>query len=133
MHQQHSFVVAKNNDMKVAVVVLAPLLVLALVATAGAVTFGATNSASGTAGGQRFDQAVGVAYANKVLSDASSFIGKVLSSRKPVNAVTLAVEDIGGVAYTSVNGIHLSARYVNSYSGDLKTEVYNVCACRTRM
>ncbi|GJM91084.1 hypothetical protein PR202_ga07425 [Eleusine coracana subsp. coracana] len=33
---------------------------LALAATAGAVTFDATNTASNTAGGQRFDQAVGL-------------------------------------------------------------------------
>jgi len=37
--------------------------------------------------------------------------------------VTLVVEDIGGVAFTSANGIHLSAQYVGNYSGDVKTEV----------
>ncbi|CAL4942535.1 unnamed protein product [Urochloa decumbens] len=115
------------------VVALASLLALAGVAVpAGAVTFSATNAASGTAGGKRFDREVGTAYARKVLSDASSFCWKVFNqrssgSRKPVAAVTLAVEDIDGVAFTSANGIHLSAKYVGGYSaGAVKTEVTGV-------
>jgi hypothetical protein len=43
-----------------------------------------------------------------------------------VDAVTLVVEDTGGVAFTSANGIHLSARYVGGYSGDVRTEVTGV-------
>jgi opacity protein-like surface antigen len=101
---------------------------LALAATAGAVTFDATNTASNTAGGQRFNQAVGLGYAKQVLSDASTFCWNTFNQptaadRKPVDAVTLVVEDIGGVAFTSNNGIHLSSQYVGGYSGDVKTEV----------
>uniref|UniRef100_A0A0D9XKY4 Secretory protein n=1 Tax=Leersia perrieri TaxID=77586 RepID=A0A0D9XKY4_9ORYZ len=99
--------------------------------TAGAVTFDATNTASGTAGGQRFDREVGVDYAKQVLADASAFIWDAFDQptdgdRKPVDAVTLAVEDIGGVAFTSGDGIHLSAQYVGAYSGDVKAEVTGV-------
>ncbi|CAN6287870.1 unnamed protein product [Urochloa humidicola] len=108
------------------------LMTLALATAAGAVTFDATNTASATPGGRRFDQAVGVDYAKRVLSDASTFIWSTFNqrsaaARKPVDAVTLVVEDIDGVAFTSANGIHLSARYVGGYSaGDVKTEVTGV-------
>jgi hypothetical protein len=112
---------------KLQVATVASLLALAAT-TAGAVTFDATNTASNTPGGQRFDQAVGLDYAKQVLSDASTFIWNTFNQpspadRKPVDAVTLVVEDIDGVAFTSANGIHLSAQYVGNYSGDVKTEV----------
>ncbi|KAM0875193.1 hypothetical protein ACQ4PT_036892 [Festuca glaucescens] len=116
--------------MKLQVAAVASLLV-ALAATAGAVTFDASNTASGTPGGKRFNRDVGLAYSKKVLSYASTFIWntfnqRAASARKPVNAVTLVVEDIGGVAFTSANGIHLSAQYVGGYSGDVKREVTRV-------
>uniref|UniRef100_A0A0E0M937 Secretory protein n=1 Tax=Oryza punctata TaxID=4537 RepID=A0A0E0M937_ORYPU len=107
-------------------------LLAAVAATAGAVTFDATNTASNTAGGQRFDREVGVDYAKQVLADASAFIWDTFDQptdgdRKPVDAVTLTVEDIGGVAFTSGDDIHLSARYVGGYNaGDVRTEVTGV-------
>ena len=119
--------------MKLHAAVAASLLALAAAASAAdAVTFDATNTASGTPGGRRFDQAVGLGYAKRVLSDASTFIWstfnqRTAAGRKPVDAVTLVVEDIDGVAFTSANGIHLSARYVGGYSsGDVKAEVTGV-------
>ncbi|PWZ54415.1 Basic secretory protease [Zea mays] len=119
------------NKRQVAAAVAALLALLAASSTAGAVTFDATNTASDTPGGQRFDQAVGLDYAKQVLADASTFIWNTFdqpspADRKPVDAVTLVVEDIGGVAFTSANGIHLSAQYVGGYSGDVKTEVTGV-------
>ncbi|KAF8672390.1 hypothetical protein HU200_049595 [Digitaria exilis] len=110
---------------------VASLLVLAA-ATAAAddITFDATNTASNTSGGQLFDQVIGVDYAEQVLSDASAFVWSIFNQpnpddRRPVDndEVTLVVEDIGGVAFTSGSGIHLSAQYVGSYSGDVRTEV----------
>lgn len=110
------------------------LLVLAAAAAAADdVTFDATNTASNTSGGQRFDQVVGIDYAEQVLSDASAFVWTVFNQPNPADRrpadddeVTLVVEDIGGVAFTSGSGIHLSAQYVGSYSGDVRTEViYN--------
>ncbi|KAL6883489.1 hypothetical protein ACP4OV_010903 [Aristida adscensionis] len=107
-------------------------LALAMAATAaGAVTFNATNTASGTAGGQRFDQVVGLDYAVQVLSNASTFIWSTFNQpcpadRKPVDGVTLVVEETTGVAFTSANAIHLSSLYVGNYSGDVKTEVAGV-------
>jgi hypothetical protein len=118
--------------MKLHVATVASLLVLA---TAGAVTFDATNTASNTTGGQRFDQAVGLDYAKQVLSDASTFVWNTFNQpspadRRPVDAVTLVVEDIGGVAFTVSSDIHLSAQYVGGYdSGDVKTEVRSAQLC----
>ncbi|KAK3156798.1 hypothetical protein QOZ80_2AG0112080 [Eleusine coracana subsp. coracana] len=89
--------------------------------------FDATNTASNTAGGQRFDQAVGLDYTKKVLSDVSTFTWNIfnqrtVADRRPIGAITLVVEDIGGVAFSSGSDIHLSAQYVGGYSGDVKTE-----------
>nr|BAJ85547.1 predicted protein [Hordeum vulgare subsp. vulgare]BAJ92253.1 predicted protein [Hordeum vulgare subsp. vulgare]CAA74594.1 hypothetical protein [Hordeum vulgare] len=117
--------------MKPQVATVAFFLLVTMAATARAVTFDASNTASGTAGGQRFDNAVGLAYSKQVLSDASTFIWntfnqRAAADRKPVDAVTLVVEDIGGVAFASGNGIHLSAKYVGGYSGDVKKEVTGV-------
>ncbi|KAF8672389.1 hypothetical protein HU200_049594 [Digitaria exilis] len=112
-------------------VAAAASLLLAMAATAGAVTFNATNAASNTTGGQRFDQAVGLAYANQVLSDASIFIWVTFNQtnpadRKPVDAVTLVVADVDGAAFTVDDAITLSAQYVGNYSGDVKTETTHV-------
>jgi len=48
-----------------------------------------------------------------------------LGSRKPVDAVTFVVADVGGAAaFTTDDVITLSAQYVGNYSGnDVKTEV----------
>ncbi|KAK3152932.1 hypothetical protein QOZ80_2BG0165490 [Eleusine coracana subsp. coracana] len=116
--------------MRATIVAVAELV--SLLAVAGAVTFTARNAASSTAGGKRFNQAVGVTYARKVLSDASAFNWKIFNqrnagSRKPVGAVSLVVEEMDGVAFTTGNGIHLSAKYVGGYSGgDVKREVTGV-------
>ncbi|GJM91080.1 hypothetical protein PR202_ga07420 [Eleusine coracana subsp. coracana] len=66
-----------------------------------------------------------------MLSDASAFIWATFNQvdpadRNPVDAVTLVIEDIGGVAFTSGNDIHLSAQHVVGYSGDVRTEVTGV-------
>ena len=119
---------------KLHVAVVASLMARAAAApAAGAVTFNATNTASDTPGGERFDQAVGLDYTEQVLSDASTFVWSAFNQpspadRRPVDAVTLVVEDIGGVAFTSGDAIHLSARYVGGYpsGGDVRAEVTGV-------
>ena len=118
------------NKRQVAAAVAALLALLAASSTAGAVTFDATNTASDTPGGQRFDQAVGLDYAKQVLADASTFIWNTFdqpspADRKPVDAVTLVVvADVSGAAaFTAADVITLSAPYVGNYSGDVRTEV----------
>ncbi|CAN6310653.1 unnamed protein product [Urochloa humidicola] len=119
------------------VATVASLLALAAAATAGAVTFDAANTASNTPGGQRFDREVGLDFAKRILSDASTFIWMTFNQpnpedRKPVDSVTLTVVDriiISGrsvPAATSGGAISLSAMYVGDYSGDVKAEVTGV-------
>ena len=40
--------------------------------------------------------------------------------------VSLFIDDRDGVAFTSNNEIHVSARYINDYSGNVKTEITGV-------
>ncbi|CAL4934103.1 unnamed protein product [Urochloa decumbens] len=106
-------------------------LVTLLAATAGAVTFDATNAASNTAGGQRFDREVGLDFAKRILSDASTFIWMTFNQptpadRKPVDKITLVVADVGGIASTSGDVTTLSAQYVGNISGNAKIEVASV-------
>jgi hypothetical protein len=82
-------------------------------------------------GGVRFRDQIGAQYATQTLDSATQFIWKVFqqntpADRKTVQKVSPFVDDMDGVAYTSNNEIHLSARYVNSYSGDLKNEITGV-------
>ncbi|KAJ1700716.1 hypothetical protein LUZ63_000495 [Rhynchospora breviuscula] len=48
------------------------------------------------------------------------------ADRKSVNLITLIIESMSGVAYTSNNDIHFSADYIGNYSGDVKTEFNGV-------
>ncbi|KAK2405123.1 Plant basic secretory protein (BSP) family protein [Trifolium repens] len=96
-----------------------------------AVDYSVTNNALSTPGGVRFRDQIGAQYATQTLDSATQFIWKVFqqntpADRKTVQKVSLFVDDMDGVAYTSNNEIHLSARYVNSYSGDLKNEITGV-------
>ena len=40
--------------------------------------------------------------------------------------MSLFIDDRDGVAFTSNNEIHVSARYINGYSGNVKTEITGV-------
>ncbi|RZR95536.1 hypothetical protein BHM03_00024395, partial [Ensete ventricosum] len=102
-----------------------------LVSAAGAVQYEATNNAVGTPGGTRFDNEIGLDYSTQVLATASSFIWTTFdqqseADRKDVSLITLVVETMDGVAYTSADTIHLSANYVAGYSGDVRTEIVGV-------
>ncbi|CAN6298968.1 unnamed protein product [Urochloa humidicola] len=113
------------------VATVASLLALAAAATAGGVTFDATNAASDTPGGQRFDREVGLDFAKRVLSDASTFIWMTFNQptpadRKPVSKITIVVADVGGIASTSGDVITLSAQYVGNIPGNARIEVASV-------
>jgi len=89
------------------------------------------NSAEGSDGGTRFDKEIGSAKAQQIISRATQFIWqsfneKSSADRKNVQTVTLFVESMDGVAYTSSDEIHLSAEYVASYQGDVKNEITGV-------
>lgn len=96
-----------------------------------AVEYNITNTALGTSFGLSFNVEIGMDCARETLEAATNFIWVIFkqqneSERKDVQKVSLIVEDIGGVAFTSDNEIHLSARYVANYSGDVRREVSGV-------
>ena len=97
-----------------------------------AVEYVVTNTAGSTTGGVRFNNDIGAEYSRRTLISATEFIWRVFqqnsaAKRKDnVPKITLIVEDIDGVAYASNNEIHVSARYIGSYSGDVKREITGV-------
>ncbi|KAJ3690200.1 hypothetical protein LUZ61_019364 [Rhynchospora tenuis] len=107
-----------------------PLLAVMAFATANAVQYEASNIAQGTSGGARFDQEIGLDYSKQIMATASDFIWTTFeqgsADRKSVDLVTLIIESMDGVAYTSNNEVHFSADYIGNYSGDVKTEFNGV-------
>nr|XP_010918048.1 uncharacterized protein LOC105042502 [Elaeis guineensis] len=120
----------KESRMALLALFIASLLTSAAMDTTEAVQYKASNNAAGTPGGTRFNKEIGLAYCQQVLAAASSFVWSTFkqsaADRKKVQLITLVVETMDGVAYTSNNGIHVSANYVASYSGDVKTEITGV-------
>ncbi|XP_028781182.1 uncharacterized protein LOC114737426 [Neltuma alba] len=107
------------------------LVILAAIDGSKAVDYTVTNSALATPGGRVFRNKVGAAYARQTMNSATQFIWRIFrqnsaADRKNVQKVSLFVEDIDGVAFARGNEIHLSARYVGRYSGDVKREVTGV-------
>ncbi|XP_057545830.1 uncharacterized protein LOC130824828 [Amaranthus tricolor] len=112
-------------------VILTSVLLLITTQLVTAVTYTVTNAAANTPGGTRFNNEIGSAYARQSLSSATDFIWKTFqqsdpADRKTIQQVGLTVETMDGVAYTSNNQIHLSANYVQSYSGNVRTEVTGI-------
>ncbi|RDX86273.1 hypothetical protein CR513_32409, partial [Mucuna pruriens] len=96
-----------------------------------AVRFSVTNNALSTPGGVTFRGKIGETYALGTLISASRSTLRIfqqlnLADRKNVQNVSLLVDDMDGVAYTSNDEIHLSARYVNGYNGDVRREITGV-------
>ncbi|XP_027360357.1 uncharacterized protein LOC113868718 [Abrus precatorius] len=111
--------------------VLSLVVILACIHGTHEVQYTVTNTASTTAGGVRFNQEIGAAYAKQTLKSATQFTWRVfqqngLADRKKVEKVSLIVEEMDGVAYATNNEIHLNAKYVGSYSGNVKTEITGV-------
>ncbi|KAK7269888.1 hypothetical protein RIF29_22677 [Crotalaria pallida] len=109
------------------------LLVLAAIqgGTAEAVEYTFNNRALTTSGGVRYQNEIGESYTLQTLNLATQFIWTLFqqnnpSDRKNVQRVSLFVDDMGGVAYTSNNEIHVSASYVGNYSGDVRIEITGV-------
>ncbi|KAJ8572401.1 hypothetical protein K7X08_008912 [Anisodus acutangulus] len=96
-----------------------------------AVDYSVTNTAANTPGGARFDRDIGAEYSKQTLAVAATFIWNTFqqnspADRKDVQKVSMFVDDMDGVAYASNNEIHVSARYIQGYSGDVKTEITGV-------
>ena len=96
-----------------------------------AVDYVVTNTASNTTGGSRFNKEIGSKYSKQTLTNATNFTWKIFqqkttADRKKVAKVSLFIEDIDGVAYAANNEIYVSARYIASYSGNVKREITGV-------
>ena len=96
-----------------------------------AVEYVVTNNAGNTPGGVRFNNEIGSKYSKQTLISATDFIWRLFqqksnADRKNVAKVSLFIDDMDGVAYASNNEIHVSARYINGYSGNVKTEITGV-------
>lgn len=91
------------------------------------------NYAFNTAGGARFNREIGTGHARQTLEAATSFIWSTFrqnsaAERRDPPRVVLRVEDFEGVARSSDsdNIIHLSARYIERFSGDVRREVEGI-------
>ncbi|XP_075672745.1 uncharacterized protein LOC142642288 [Castanea sativa] len=96
-----------------------------------AVEYVVTNTAGNTPGGVRFNNEIGSEYSKQTLISATNFIWSLFQQnnavdRKNVPKVSLFIDDRDGVAFTSNNEIHVSARYINGYSGNVKPEITGV-------
>ncbi|KAM7470474.1 hypothetical protein LguiA_008657 [Lonicera macranthoides] len=96
-----------------------------------AVEYTITNNAATTPGGQRFTNEIGLDYTQQTLNSATNFIWRIFqqntdTTRKNVPRVSLFIDNMDGVAY-AVNGeIHVSANYIQGFSGDVKREITGV-------
>nr|XP_043631018.1 uncharacterized protein LOC122602392 [Erigeron canadensis] len=107
------------------------LAILAILQITAAVDYKVTNSAATTPGGVRFNNDIGAAYTTQTVASATRFIWRTFrqntnSDRKSVARVSVFIDDMDGVAYASSNEIHVSARYIQGYSRNVKTEITGV-------
>ncbi|XP_043710708.1 uncharacterized protein LOC122659673 [Telopea speciosissima] len=112
---------------------LSTLVVVAITAlqSVNAVEYQVINNATGTTGGTRFSNEIGINYSKQTLISATQFIWRTFqqtsnAQKKSVKSVSMIVETMDGVAYASNNEIHVSANYIGSYSGNVKTEITGV-------
>ncbi|KAH6767085.1 Plant basic secretory protein family protein [Perilla frutescens var. hirtella] len=113
------------------VLILSSLAILLAVQGIEGVQYSATNNAATTAGGARFVRDIGVQYTLQAMDASTSFIWRTFqqnsdADRKNVQKVSLFIDDMGGVAYTSNDQIHVSSRYIQGYSGNVKYEFTGV-------
>ncbi|KAI3913044.1 hypothetical protein MKW92_038746 [Papaver armeniacum] len=108
--------------------IISSLLIALLVTLKG--TYAVTYEVKDRAGGPRFRNQIGVKYSKCILQKASEFNWRVFkqspSQRKNVNTLKLFVENMDGVAYASNGEIHVSAKYLSGYNGDVKREFTGV-------
>ncbi|KAL2453471.1 Plant basic secretory protein (BSP) family protein [Abeliophyllum distichum] len=111
---------------------LSSFVILAAIQGILAVDYTVTNTAANTPGGARFTNEIGDQYSTQTLGEATNFIWRIFqqdttpADRKNVEKVSLFIDDMDGIAYAINNEIHVSARYIQSYSGDLKVAITGV-------
>ncbi|KAE8008046.1 hypothetical protein FH972_004594 [Carpinus fangiana] len=110
---------------------LSSLLVLAALYGTHAVDYIVTNRAETTQGGVRFNNELGVDYTKETMASATNFIWNLFqqsneADRKSVQSVSLFVDDMDGIAYTSNNEIHVGANYIGNITADIKWDFNGV-------
>ncbi|KAI3804706.1 hypothetical protein L1987_26451 [Smallanthus sonchifolius] len=112
------------------------LSILAFLATLHltvAVEYSVTNLAAATPGGNKFINYIGDEYTRKTLPSVTSFIWNTFQqdtfTHKPnILLVRVFIDEVLKIgdtevpAYTLNNDIHVSAKYIQGYTGDVKTE-----------
>ncbi|XP_057800714.1 uncharacterized protein LOC131016118 [Salvia miltiorrhiza] len=101
------------------------LVALSLLQGILAVRFTATNNASATPGGQRFDREIGTAYTLTTMPKIASFIWKIFGQATeaerrhyyPNDVVNLYVQDLqdGALGETGDNNVYMSAKGIETY------------------
>ncbi|KAJ9537954.1 hypothetical protein OSB04_030687 [Centaurea solstitialis] len=84
-----------------------------------------------TPGGLRFTTEIGLEYGKQTLISATNFIWNIFQQstdpdRKNIPQVILFINNMDGVAYTSDHEIHISANYIEKYTGGIKREITGV-------
>ncbi|KAI3702383.1 hypothetical protein L6452_28120 [Arctium lappa] len=110
---------------------LPSLAIFATLQLIAAVDYTLTNPAAATPGGIRFTNDIGDDYTIQTLTAATGFIWNTFqqntdADRKNVARVSVFIDDMDGVAYALNDEIHVSANYIQGYSGDVKTEITGV-------
>ncbi|KAI3805035.1 hypothetical protein L1987_27031 [Smallanthus sonchifolius] len=107
------------------------LALLAALQLTTAVHYTVTNPAAATPGGVKFANDIGVKHTKRTLTSATSFIWNLFkqnrkTDKKYVARVSVFIDDMDGVAHASNNEIHVSAKYIQGYSGDVKIKITGV-------
>ncbi|KAL1534556.1 hypothetical protein AAHA92_30723 [Salvia divinorum] len=110
------------------------LVILSAIGGSSAVEYSVTNNAENTPGGDKFNTDVGAEYSQQTLDAATSFIWGIFQQtnpddRKSVDRVSLFIDEntpYDVPAYTSSNEIHVRAKHINEFPGDVKTEVTGI-------
>ncbi|XP_042012015.1 uncharacterized protein LOC121760404 [Salvia splendens] len=89
-----------------------------------AVRLGATNNASSTPGGQRFDRDIGIPYTIKTMPEIANFIWKLFQQptegdrrHYPDDVVNVIIQDLqdGALGETGDNNVYMSAKGIETY------------------
>ncbi|MCL7028890.1 hypothetical protein MKW94_025627 [Papaver nudicaule] len=123
-HTLHLIANPAHNKMNLILSCLVTLAVATLQVTQAAVLYTVTNNVTGTPGGDRFTNEIGVDYSKQTLATASSFIWRIFNQpneadRKSVQSIKMFVRPISPVAYEMFIILPV-------YSGDVKREITGV-------
>ncbi|XP_057783028.1 uncharacterized protein LOC131000903 [Salvia miltiorrhiza] len=113
------------------VLILSCLSILSAIRGNEAVQYTVTNNAATTPGGVRFVRDIGIQCTLQAMNASTGFIWRTFqqssaADQKNVQKVNLFIDDMSGVAYTSNDQIHVSARYIQGYGGAVKNEFTGV-------